>query len=254
MSKGEFILLLNNDTWVESNFLKKLIKAFDEIPKLGSVQSKIVLMNNSGKMDLCGSYWTSSSFLYYFGCFKDSSLEIYNKRMPFFSNKGASVMVRREIIEKVGLFDEDFWCYYEETDFCHRVWLSGYECWYYPMAVCHHANGGTSGRFNNEQIQFHNFKNKQLSFLKNFEAKTLVVILPVFFFMNILLSLVWILQGKFKHFLSTYKALIWNIKNIKETLKKRKIVQELRVKSDKEIFKVTKKNPRLSYYYFLFLV
>lgn len=250
-SKGEYVLLLNNDTWVTEDYLEKFIKAFQEIPNAGSVQSKIILMNNTDKLDICGSYWTDSSFLYHYGYGKNQALEKYNKTMPFFSNMGAAMLIRRDIIDKISLFDDDFWCYYEETDFCHRVWLAGHECWYYPKAVVYHAKGGTSTKFDDSIIQFHNFKNKLLSFIKNFESFSLIKIIPTYLILNTGLSFYFLFKGKFKNFFAFYKAIWWNIKNIKSTLEKRRRIQNLRVKSDKDIFKQVKKNPRLSYYYYL---
>jgi GT2 family glycosyltransferase len=236
---------------VPENYLEKFIKAFDEIPNLGSAQSKIILMNDLTKLDTCGSYWTGSSFLYHYGYGKNQTLEKYNKVMPFFSNKGASMMIRRDVVDKIGLFDDDFWCYYEETDFCHRLWLSGYESWYYPKAVCYHAMCGTSLVVDNSYIQFHNFKNKLLSFLKNFGAITLVKILPIYIFLNVGLSLKWLIQGKMKHFFAPYKAIWWNLVHLRSTFNKRKIIQSRRKKTDQEIFRIVKKNPRLRYYYSL---
>jgi len=195
-AKGDFILLLNNDTWAKEDYLEKFIQAFEEIPNLGSAQSKIVLMDEPDTLDSCGSYWTNTSFLYHYGNGKDQSLKKYNKNMPFFSNKGASILIRKDLIDKIGLFDDDFWCYYEETDFCNRAWLAGFECWYWPEAVCFHAMGGTTLTFKNDYIQFHNFKNKLLSFLKNFEIKTLIKVIPIYILTNIVLSFLWLLQSK----------------------------------------------------------
>lgn len=251
-AKGKYILLLNNDTWVEKSFLSKFIKAFDEIPNLGIAQSKIVLMDSSDKLDQVGSYWTDSSFLYHYGYGKDANLKKYNTQMPFFTCKGASVLIRRDLIDKIELFDDDFWCYYEDTDFCQKVWIAGFECWYYPKALVHHAMGGTSLRFDNSYIQFHNFKNKLLSFLKNFELKSLITVLPVYLILNIGLSITWLLQGKSKHCLALYKSIWWNITHFKATMQKRKVVQSFRRKSDSEINKITKRNPKISYYYHLF--
>lgn len=248
---GEYILLLNNDTWAERDCLAKFIEAFKEIPNLGSVQSKIILMNEPDRLDVCGSYWTDSSFLYHYGYRKDQSKKKYNIPMPFFSNKGVSMMVKKEVIEKVGFLDNDFWSYYEETDLCNRLWLAGYECWYYPKAVVYHAMGGTSLTFPNSYIQFHNFKNKLLSFLKNFEVSTLVKIVPRYLLLNIILSIYWLLCGKLGNFVSLYRAIWWNIVHLRQTLKKRQVVQSFRKRKDTEIFEKVKKNPKLKYYYYL---
>lgn len=251
-SIGEYILLLNNDTWVENNFLEELINAFMQNKNIGCAQSKILLMNEKDTLDTVGAYWTDSSFLYYFGSYK-KNIEKYDIPMPFFSCKGASMIVKREIIEKIGkLFDDDFWCYYEDTDLCNEIWIMGYECWYWPKAICYHANGGTSLGFKNSYIQFHNFKNKLLSFIKTLEIKTLVITLPIYFIFCILISIIWFITGKASNSLAIYKAFWWNIKNIKKSLEKRKIVQSFRIKSDKEIFKLVKRNPRFEYYFYLF--
>jgi len=250
--KGGLVLLLNNDTRAPVDYLEKFVRAFDEIPNLGAAQSKIVLMDDAEKIDSCGSFWTNSTFLYHYGSGKNQSLEKYNKAFPVFTNKGASMLIRRELIEKIGLFDEDFWCYYEETDFCHRVWLSGSECWYYPQAVVSHAMGGTSLSVDNSYVQFHNFKNKLLSLLKNFELSTLLTAIPVCLLINTLIGLLWLMQGKFKHFAAIYKAIFWNLIHIKETLNKRAEIQLQRRVSDKLIFAKVRRSPRVSYYYGLF--
>lgn len=247
---GKYILLLNNDTHADSDFLEKFVNPFEN-SNATVMQSKIILSKKSKKLDSCGSFWTNSGFLYHYGNGKDQKLEKYNHSMPIFSTKGASMMIRRDIIDKIGLFDTDFWNYYEETDFCHRCWIAGYTCYYYPDAIIYHKMGGTSLRFDNAYIQFHNFKNKLLSFIKNFEITTLIKFLPIYLLINIVLSIIWLIQLKPKHFITLYKAIWWNIAHLNNTLKKRKRIQALRKKSDKEIFKDTKKNPRLCYYYFL---
>lgn len=253
-TRGEYILLLNTDTRIEQNFLEKLIKAFQEIPNLGVVQPRLILMYQPDKLDVCGTFWTSFGLLYHYGSYKDRNREKYNKNMPIFSGKGACLLIKREVIDRVGLFDDDFWGYYEETDFCHRVWLAGYECWYYPHADCYHANGGTNTvLFKNSYIQFHSAKNKTLSFLKNFEIGTLIKIFPPYLAFNFVVSMAWLLQGKVKNSLSLYRALLWNIGQLPNTLNKRRKIQKDRVKKDRDIFRIIKKNPRLSFYYYAFI-
>lgn len=249
--RGEYILLLNNDTIAEKDFLRNFIKAFDEIPNLGCVQPKIVLMKDPNIIDSCGSYLTDTSFLYHYGYDKNQSLEKYNHPFPVFSVKGVAILTKKEIIEKIGLFDDDFWCYYEETDFCHRAWLAGYECWYYPKVKIYHAAGGTTlTYFQNSYIQFHNFKNKPASFIMNFEAITLLKFLPIYLVINFFLGIFFLIKLKPKYFASLIKALLWNIIHIKRTLLKRHHVQLLRKISDKDIFRKVKRNPKLSYYYY----
>ncbi len=250
-SKWKYILLLNNDTWVEESFLQNFIKAFDEIPNLWSAQSKLVLMNNQDNLDACWSFWTDLTFIYHIWIGKNKTIPLYNTAFPVFTNKGASMIIKREVIEEIWFLDDDFWCYYEETDLCHRIWIAWYECWYYPNATCYHAMWWTAITFKKSYIEFHNFKNKLLSFLKNFELSNLFKIIPIYILLCIVISFVRLFSGKLWLFLVVYKAFWWNLVNIQETLKKRKKIQKSRKKSDAEVFKITKKNPRLIYYYYL---
>ncbi|RJR28755.1 glycosyltransferase [Candidatus Microgenomates bacterium] len=255
ISKGEYLILLNNDTCVPDNFIQKFITAFDN-PKVGIAQAKLILMSDGKSMDSCGSFWTQTTLLYHFGNGKDSILKKYNKALKIFSVKGAAMMVRRGIVESVGLFDPDFWSYYEETDLCHRVWISGYECWYWPAATCFHAQGGTSRTlFGNKYslIQYHNFKNKIMSYVKNFEVQTLIYVLPTALFVNFIIATIWLFQGKYRYSMSIIRAWVWNVKHLSSNLKKRKKIQMARIISDEEIMSQVMRLPRsLAYYYYLF--
>ena len=249
---GDYIFLLNNDAYFkDQNHLRKMLQGFKSIANAGSIQSKIIRTGEMDTLDTCGSYWTDTSVLYHYGCRQNQGNKKFNKPMPIFSNKGASMMIKKEVIDKIGFFDKDFWSYYEDTDLCNRIWLSGYECWYYPKATTYHAVGETSSLFDDSFIQFHNFKNKLMSFLKNFEIRVLIKILPIYFVLSVSLSLFWLLKGKWKHFLSIYKSFWWNITHIKETLNKRKVIQSFREKKDAEIFRKVKRNPHIRYYYHL---
>ena len=232
-AKGDIVFLLNNDTVIDKDMLEKIVPVFDN-PKIGTAQPKIVLMNESNMLDLAGAFWTSTTFLSYFGLRAKSNLRKYNEPLKVFSNKGAAMFIRKSMLDKIGSFDEDFWCYYEETDLCHRAWLVGFECWYYPVSTCHHANGGTSLVFENSFIQFHNFKNKLLSFLKNFEAGSLVTIIPTYLFCLLGLILFFGLKGEGSKSLALIKSLLWNVQNLSKTLRKRGKVQKLRQLKDHE--------------------
>lgn len=247
-AKGEYLLILNNDIFCENDFLEKLVKSFTDCPSASLIQPKIVLMDNPKLLDCAGSFWTDSTFLYHHGYQEKSSLPVFNQSYPVFSLKGAAMLIKRQVFEKTGLFDHDFWCYYEETDYCHRAWLAGFECWYYPKATVYHAVGGTTKKQDAAFLQFYNFKNKLLSFLKNWGGVSLISIIPTFLTMNVGVSFYWLIQGRGKHFLSIYRAFWWNLIHLNQTMKKRRQMQKLRVKSDREILKWTKRNPSINYY------
>lgn len=252
-SKGEFILVINNDTILKEDLIEKMLKAFDEIPNLGTAQPMVKLMNEKEKLDACGSFWTNTGFNYHYGIYKKASLSIYHNSFPVYGIKGMCMMIPQKVIEKIGLFDPDFWCYFEETDFCHRLWLAGYECWYYPKTFIYHHMGGTSRKKSSYIIQYHSFKNRLCSYLKNLGSMEMIKVLPIYFCFNFAWSMAFLLKLDVQNFLVVYRAIWWNVAHFGETMAKRKKIQKgMRKKTDQEIFSIVQKNPRLSYYLYLF--
>ena len=250
-ARGRYILLLNNDTESDPALLESMVVAFVALPKAGSVQAKLVLIDQPDRLDACGAFFTATTASYHFGYGKDATLPLYNQPLPMFSNKGACMMLRREVIEKVGFFDDDFWCYYEETDLCHRIWLAGWECWYWPRALCRHGLGGTSTKIENSIIHFHNFKNKLTSHLKNFSVTSLIWILPMHFLVGLGYSLFFLLTGKWRNALAFFRGTGWVGANFGRILEKRRTVQRIRTMSDRDILQQCVRNPRPSYYLYL---
>lgn len=235
-STGEYVLLLNTDTVVPPTLLSDLLRAFDEIPNVGVVQPKLFFLYDPSKLDSCGSNFSYTGFLQHIGNQKNAALPEYNRAFPVFAVKGACLMFRRDLLDKTGgLFDKDYYCYFEETDFCLRVWLAGYECWYYPKANIRHAMGGVTGRlFPTPYVQYHSFKNRLTTYLKNFSAGTLWHMLPAYALFNVLVSVSFLATGNLGNCAAVYKAMWYNLKHLKQILQKRKHVQShVRVVADK---------------------
>jgi len=206
------------------------------------------MMNDHDTLDSCGSFWTSMTVLYHYGMAKNERLEKYNAPLYVFSNKGAALMLRKDIIDEVGLFDDDQWCYYEETDLCHRLWICGYECLYYPKSTVRHTIGASSNRVARASTLYHSFVNKFASYLVNFEILTLLSVIPTHLMVVFFSSLFWLIQGKFSFAYAAIKSIFKTVINLKKILTKRKRVQSIRRRSDADLFKLTKVNPRFKYY------
>lgn len=235
-ASGEYILLLNTDTAASPTLLQDLKRAFQEIPHLGVVQPKLLFMYDPSKLDSCGSLFSWTGFLQHIGNQKPAHRPEYNRAFPVFAVKGACLMFRRELLEKTGgLFDKDYYCYFEETDFCLRAWLAGYECWYYPKAKLQHAMGGVMGRlFPTPYVQYHSFKNRLTTYLKNFSAGTSVRVLPLYALLNVLVSVSFLATGNVGNCAAVHKAMWYNLTHLKQILKKRQRVQrQVRVVADK---------------------
>lgn len=235
ISSGKYILLLNNDTKVNQNFLSLLVDKLEEDSTIGVIQPKIFIWDKPGCLDNVASYLTKTGFLQHIGYMEKDNKNYNNERFTF-SAKGACMLIRRELIEKVGLFDEDFGNYFEETDFCWRVWLLGCKVLFFPKAHIYHKVGFSSKRQNQTFIFYHSLKNRLLSMIKNFEFKNLAIIGGLQFFLISGLSFYYLLKFQFAKFLMIQKAIYWNIVRLGDTLRKRRRVQNLRKMSDSEIF------------------
>lgn len=250
---GDYILFLNNDTKVTKNFLIELVKVLENDSQIGGAQSKILLMDDPSTLDSVGAFLTKTGFLYYYGVFKKNS-SLFDKQIYLYTAKGASMIFKKEVLEKIKikgqLFDSRYFAYFEETDMCHKVWLLGYKIVFAPKSIIYHKMGATSMRLNDAFVQYHSFKNRINSYIKNMGIKQLIKVLPVHLLVCELYAFASLLKFNFPLALAIQRSIIWNVLNIRETLRLRKIVQySIRTVSDKSIEKYIYKYPPFNYYY-----
>lgn len=235
LSSGKYLLLLNNDTRVTSDFLHKLVDAIEKDSKIGVIQPKILMMDESGLLDNTGSFFTRTGFLRHQG-FMEKDSPKFRQTQEVFSAKGACLLIRKSLVDKIGLFDEDFFSYFEESDFCWRVWMAGAKVVFFPQAVIYHKVGFTIKRLDVLNINYHYYKNRISSLIKNLEIRNLI---PILFF-HLLISLgitgIFLLKGSFKNSWMIIKAIFWNIFHLPLLLEKRSKIQRTRRVTDKEIF------------------
>lgn len=234
-ANGKYILLLNNDTKVKKNFLSKMVEKMEGDPTLGVIQPKIYLMDKVGYLDNAGSFLTRIGFLHHWGFMEKDSPE-FSKEREIFSAKGACMLIKKSVIDKVGLFDKDFFSYFEESDFCWRVWLAGYKVIFYPKAVIYHKLGFTIRRLDVSNINYHYYKNRICSLIKNLGPKNLLPVLFLHLFISIGIAFIFLLRLKFESAYMVVKAISWNIAHLSNTLQKRSEVQGMRSVGDKFLF------------------
>lgn len=253
-ARGKYVLLMNNDTAATPSFVTPLVDAMEKDDAVGIIQPQIRSMIYPNLLDSVGSFLTFTGFLYHFGYMKPHTLKKYNKDLFAYSIKGACFIMRREEYITLGGFDEDFVCYVEETDLCHRVWLSGKKVMYLPKSVMYHWGGGDMQVMTRSELTvFRSFRNRYLSYLKNLSIPALILLLPVHFLYCELFVFAAFFSGQFKKSISAQLGILAPLLTLDETLKKRKKIQKnIRTVTDWSIFKYVFRNPRLSYYYYLF--
>lgn len=253
VTRGKYVLFLNNDTRVTKTFLTELVKVIESDSTIGGAQSKILLMDHPDTHDSVGAFFTSTGFLYHFG-FGAKDGPKYNKQIELYTAKGACMMFRKSVLEKIkvdgAILDPSYFAYFEETDMCHRIWLSGYRIVYAYKSVIFHKMGATSSSMNNAFVQYHSFKNRLNSYLKNLGSAQLVKTLPIHVLFCEIFSIISLLRGKFKLSYCVQKAIFWNLMRLPLTMRYRKYIQtNVRKVSDDQLFKKMLKRPKLVYYW-----
>lgn len=251
-AKGEYILFLNNDTKVTKPYITELLKPFTKDPSIGGVQSKIYLMDDPSRLDSIGAFLTPTGFLFH-NNLGGKDKKSFDREIDLYTAKGASMMFRREVLKKVEvngwIFDPSYFAYFEETDLCHRVWLAGYRVVYAYQARIYHKMGATSTKLVSAWVQFHSYKNRINSYIKNLGLLNLVIILLIHICICLLLTIVFALKGNIPWSIAIWKALWWNIIHLPKTLQGRKIVQQrIRKRPDSAFFAHIMKFPAIGYY------
>jgi len=142
-STGEYIALLNNDTKVDSQWLYNLYNAMQKDEKVFSVGSKMIRFDDTNIIDDAGEEYNLLGWAYQLGAGK--SIDKYNNAYKVFANCGGAVIYRRDILDKIGYFDESFFAYMEDIDIGYRALINGYKNIYEPTAKVLHIGSATSG-------------------------------------------------------------------------------------------------------------
>lgn len=254
--KGKYVMLLSNDTKLEKNSISNMVEMFEKDKEIGVVAPKIIQMRNKKYLHSVGSFFTYTGILYHYGLSKKVDNKRYQDPYYTFSANGSGFMIRRDIVKKTGLFEQEFFVAYDESDLCHRVWLAGYTVVYCPTASLQHLWGATLGgteKEENPKVWFLNDRNKISSFLINLSLPNAIIVLTVFNIILVVWFFVNIARGRVKTAMMLPQAYKWHLQNYHKNMKKRKHVQNrIRKVSDSEIFRRCMVNPDIYYYYVLY--
>lgn len=248
----EYILLLNDDTIIEEEPFSDLIKYLQEHPEVGVVQGTMLLPNCNNTLDSCGTFLTPFGIQknrYFLEPLQNSEEQLSS--LPVFSVKGALMLFRREVLLKLNgvLFYDEFKSYYEETDFCHRVWLAGYEVHFVGTKPIKHLMGQTSKRFSQAEIWSQYIANILFSFNTLLDSYGKRNILPRFYLLNFanfikcLLFFRWEMVGAYFKVFSKHRKMKVLRKNVRQRIQKSRKI------SDKELFKKILVKPNLFFYF-----
>jgi GT2 family glycosyltransferase len=141
-AEGEFLLILNNDTQVERDWLSELLSALERHPDAGMATPKVRLWDDRTRLHTTGDYVRSNGIPDSRGVWEVDEGQ-YDSQTYVFGAAGVAPAYRRTMLDDIGLFDADFVSYCEDVDLSWRAQLAGYRCVYAPHSVLYHKVSAT---------------------------------------------------------------------------------------------------------------
>lgn len=208
--KEPLICFLNNDVEVSNSWLEPIIDEFYSNTELVVAQPLILDFKKPKYFEYAGA---GGGYLDFFG-FPYCRGRIFNrlkkctsgdnKTQSIFWASGACFFVKRDFFIKMGGFDEDFFCYQEEIDFCWRAKRSGHHIATIGQSHVHHLGSGSSKK--PETKVFYNHRNSLMMLFKNASLGYLIVILPSRLLMDFFIGVFYLFQLKS----SSFRAVIYS--------------------------------------------
>jgi len=143
-ANGDFISLLNNDTEVHPDWARAVVEAFDHHPDAGMVASKMLLFDKRDHIHTAGDLFTTDGQALNRGVWEKDSGQ-FDEEAYVFSACGGSSVYRRELLDEVGLLDDDYFFLLEDVDLGWRAQLAGWRALYTPHAIVYHHLSATGG-------------------------------------------------------------------------------------------------------------
>ena len=197
----EYIVLLNMDTIVEPACISHLVRAAESDSTIGAVQARLMLWPEKDKINSIGNVTHFLGFGYCEGYGEEFSSGHFQTAKRICYPSGAAVLYKKEALERIGLFDEEFWMYNEDQDLGWRMWLAGWRCVSAPRAVVYHKYD-----FAGDVRKYYWLdRNRILAMIKNYQVSTLLLISLAFVFMECGVLLFAFQKGWFRDKLKVYQ-------------------------------------------------
>ncbi|MFA3784109.1 glycosyltransferase family 2 protein [Melioribacteraceae bacterium 4301-Me] len=165
-NNSDFVLLLNNDTIVEPDFLDKLIEQSTQLANIGILTPKIFYYTNRDQIWSAGGYISKIRASGFQRGFNKKGRNYYNINKYCSFATGCCMLIKREVIEKVGLLDERFFLYLEDTDYCYRAINAGFKIRFVANSKIYHKVNTTT-KMNGELLPLYYTIRNRLFFAKN---------------------------------------------------------------------------------------
>lgn len=163
MAQGNYVLLLNPDTEIKENSLKKMLDFMEKTPDVGALGPRLV--DFEGEIQPSCRRFPNYKFLLWelsglsrlfpksktFGAWKMGDFD-FKSTKEVEQPMGSALLIREKVIDQIGLMDEIFFLFYNDVDFCYRIKRAGWKIYFYPEARIFHSRGASTGQVKIKKI------------------------------------------------------------------------------------------------------
>lgn len=230
-AKGEILIFLSNDMEVERLSITNIIARFKALPNVGILQFNSISIFDRISQDSGRNYIDPMGFIYGYKVKGDLDYVSFAEGMAF--------AIRHKVVEDVGEMDESYFMMYDDVDYSWRTRMMGWEIAVDSKSVVYHYRGGTVGsNFGNMNPKFIMLatRNHITTLIKNTEFHNLLLVLPYAIIIKVFESIYLIFKVNIVKGLYNLYGILSVFSDIRTLNKKRRKVQELRIKPDIKIY------------------
>ncbi len=209
--EARYFVLLNSDVEVTDNWLQPVIDLMESDDNIAACQPKILSYHEKNKFEYAGA---AGGFIDQYGypfcrgrIFQSIEEDHgqYDDTTEIFWASGACMFVRADCYHEVGGLDDDFFAHMEEIDICWRLKHRGYKIMYQGRSVVYHIGGGSLDK-SSPRKTYLNIRNNSTMLYKNLPREQLYPVFFSRFFLDMMASMKFLIDGGFRHFVAVARA------------------------------------------------
>jgi len=209
--EADYYILLNSDIEVTPNWIEPVITLMESDASIAACQPKILSYFDRNRFEYAGA---AGGFIDRFGypfcrgrIFQNIEKDYgqYDDNTEVFWATGACFFIKAAKFHEVGGFDDDFFAHMEEIDLCWRLKHAGYKIFYCAQSKVYHIGGGSLDKSSSRKTYL-NIRNNSTLLYKNLPRKQLYPVFIARFFLDMMASFKFLIDGGFKHFVAVARA------------------------------------------------
>ena len=234
-AKGKYLLILNNDTIHQPDWIDHLVNMLESNPNISSVQPKIKNYDNRDYFDYagaCGGFMDKYCFPFARGRIfstveKDEGQ--YDESIKIFWASGTAFLTRKNVFDKVGGFDEILFAHMEEIDYHWKSQMLGNEIWVEPASVIYHK-GAVTLPVSSPKKTYLNYRNSLILLLTNYPKMTPIRLLFPRLFLEFISLLKEVITFKWGHAFAILRSWMWILSHLSLLKQRRDVLKSDNIK------------------------